>query len=727
MNRVILSLLLVAFTNISMANNTEIYSKALLAAFGNGCRSHGDLTTTSMTHSDSIISMIKAIQNDSQCKQWAQSLGSAVGTIDAYSSTSGAYKVDQLTQQLSNLQNALEIEKNPDIRAKLASKLGEIQVQLHVLGSGVDDRLWQNRAFAAGNFHQFSANLSATINSDARCVAKYPGLLMQIGGQVMNIVGNFNMWGNIAGLGLMGAGAVTDIAISAIRSTIFLKQMKRMETSKLTEGLICAFERVSQTYCSGKIVEQRTIQMAEGDYTEDNANWPGLQISRAIPIYNTWASLLVSGSPSNNTAISARKKIAIKMRENFNIAREYIYANFEEGKQLLTLIDDPDERESAIVEMLESIADEMKQFAESKKINPFRNAFRHFPSRGPLVYLFTGELKPEFQDTYERPYYFIRRTVGHTRPPSLDVIENRIENVIAKAQRYVESKLTLVNEVDPEFVLLKGEKGHPTDIHVMSPIDMLRTTQKYMKVLAYNYGDRIPAHISYAMQQTRNIVTKALEVYNEKLPEGSDGSFNHTIKAKAKLAKIQRLIAPEMKSKYISDRLKEIIDFELRTKLHDGDFPSKVTSLLRLTQAEHINALENYVDLDLNRMKMDARGAMRNSYENLDALANIFDWRLRGILKDLSKKKKKYPSVTAFADTLNMVCASLLSVPDLNGKFAWKTKIKKYCKGAKLKSVYTEGNIELSFDDYANKNFHDRVCAYDTYLLRNTYFHELRE
>lgn len=716
------NLLISIFTlpSLAFATNSEIYTKALLSAFGQGCQSHGELTTISMNHSDSIIKMIRSIQNDSSCSQWAQSLQSSIGTIDQYSTDTSAYNVNQLTHKLSNLQEALEIESNSNIRASLASKLAETQVELHMLGTESNDRIWQNRKSTISNFHQFSSNLSATLNSNIHCVQKYPGLVMQIGGQIMNIAGNFNLWGNIAGIGLMGAGAAIDMALSAIRGARFTRSLKKIENSKLTEALICTFEKVSKNYCSGASTKKRVTQMAEGKYHISNDEWPGIQISQSISLYNKWVSKLVSGTPSSNTAISARKVNAIKMRENLKITREFTSGYYQEGVDLISLTSDIDEQESLISEIIENISDEISRHHSNSKTNPFKSAFRHFTRRAPSVYFYTGELRPNFQSNNEDSYSYIQRTIGYITPPSLELVAYRLGMLLKKAQKYTDSKFSQVKEVDPELVVMMAEKGHKTNLNILSPISMIKSIPSYIDYIFEKFQDSIPPHISYTMQQTKNITAKALLAYDLTLQD-----FSSTTSSKLLMTKLQKLLAPEMKIKFLSDRMKIIINFEMRRKLTSAMYPSSINSILRKSKYDHLKALEQYIGKDFNQMLMDSRGAMRNSYENLDALAEIFDSKIKRILKDLYKKKRKNPKITAFSDTLNMICASLLSVPNIR-RFNYKAKLSKYCKGTKLVSIYPNSKIELLFDKLIRKDFTKRVCAYNKYISKNKYYHQLK-
>lgn len=233
-------------------SNSTLYTKALMATFGNGCKSHGNLTSTSLEHSSAIINMIEAIQNDSQCSQWASGVKSAIGGISSFKAPENTFKADLLSSELSNLHSALELEDDIDVSSAIASNIVKKKIELVSIGANIDESLWLNRKSSISNFHQFSSNLTAMLNSNIKCVQKYPGIVMQIGGQIMSIVGNFNMWGNIAGLGIMGAGAAVDLAISSIKSASFFKQLKNLEESKLTEAIICAYEKVAANYCQAR-------------------------------------------------------------------------------------------------------------------------------------------------------------------------------------------------------------------------------------------------------------------------------------------------------------------------------------------------------------------------------------------------------------------------------------------------------------------------------------------
>lgn len=707
---------LIAMLGSAYADNNAVYTKALMATFGSGCRSHGDLTTTSLEHTDAIINMIEAIQDDKQCAQWAQGVKSAIGGIDSYKLSINNYKADFLSSEISSLQNAIEIEDNPNVNSALATIIVEKKVELAIMGANIDETLWQNRKGSISNFNQFSSNLSTTLNSNAKCLKKYPGIIMQIGGQVMNIAGNFNMWGNIAGIGLMGVGAATDLAISAIRSNIFYKQVNKLEESKLTEALICAFEKVSATYCDSRKLDRRVIEFGQEDYANEESKWPSIRIAKSLPIYKTWVAELVSASPSVNTIMSEKKKTVIKMRENLYIVKEFMTAHLSEGISAIGFAENKDQVNAIMRETLLKMGREVTRLSKESSTNPFKGVFKKF-DKDPVVYFYTGVLEPRYT-LLESADSYIKRVQGSLDAPSAELVAERLYKILKKSLVYVELQFRIISETDPKLVLVNGEVGHKTIVNIMSPIEMLKTVKTYLKNVIYFHEDTIPPHMLYVIQETRDIVNKAITEYEE--PIDKEKLYDSHMK----VAKLQHILAPLTKISFLEDRLKKIINFDIRQRLKTGFFPSKIKSLLQLSLNDSFTTLQHYVGLDLNMMQMDARGAMRNSFENLSALTKIFDAKIKKILKNLTKKIKKYPSVRSFVDTKNMLCSSILSAPNLS--WPYKDKIFNYCRGARLKSVYKYSSLELSYDYFNNKDFEERVCAYDTYLFKNSNYQKLR-
>lgn len=462
--------------------------------------------------------------------------------------------------------------------------------------------------------------------------------------------------------------------------------------------------------------EERALEFGRYDFLDSDSDWDIIKISKALPIYSKWISLLVSASPSSNSIISEKKKTVIKMRENLYIVKESMLGYLGEGTNALNMADS-EQKKIIMRETLEKISREVQKFALDNSTNPFRSVLK-FPDKDTLSFLYTGNIGPKYISPFETAYQYIERVMGSVKIPHADLAKSRLRELIAKAINYVELQFKIVGETDSKLVLAEGNIGHASDVSIMSPVKMLRATSKYLNSVIYNYGDSIPPHMEYLIQETKEFVNIGISEFDRPL------DLDNVYDSHAKVARIQHILAPEIKVNFINDRLIKIINFDVREKLKTGFFSSRIDSLLKLSTYDGLTTLQKHVGLDLNMMQMDARGAMKSSFENLSALSDIFDYRIYKILKRLNKKIKKYQRVKSFSDTRNMLCSAILAAPKLSWRYS--KKIMRYCSDSNLKSVYSGMQLELKYSKLANKDFEDRVCKYDTYLIKNSNYQKLR-
>jgi hypothetical protein len=300
----------------------------------------------------------------------------------------------------------------------------------------------------------------------------------------------------------------------------------------------------------------------------------------------------------------------------------------------------------------------------------------------------------------------------------MELIKIRMDGVNSEARDYVASKFRVVKEVDPELVLQEAEERGNYDF--ASPIETLRDIELYLEKLVEKYENTMLPYTAQLIQSTKSKIHNAITEYQEPIL-GSDLK-NLKDQAALKLEKIQGQLAPEMKDSYLAERMQKIVNFEIRQKLVNDDLDQVINELLLLSLSDDISTLRMYMDVDLYQVKQDARGAMRNSLENLDVLGEVFSKKISKILKHLKEKDDKYPGMEIYKKTIDNLCISALSVPNLerlNYKYKGQAKFFKLCKGRVLKSIFPKAKIVLDFDKVMDLPLKERVCSYFDFLEEN--------
>jgi hypothetical protein len=695
----------IAFAEVDLA-------QALFGAFQSGCKSVGPLTIEATSQAYSIRNLIEAIRNDDECKDWASSVEALNASLISLKTPPGFENVDTLSAKITQLSDMMNATTNLSEKYELAVELAQLKIDLLYFGQNSDDRLWANRINRMDRTNYILNAFNSSVRSNTRCMNKYPGVFLEMGGQVLQAAGSQNVWGSAVGAGLMGVGTVLNFLIDMVKSNLFAKSLKKLKTTTLTNAYMCALETVSSTYCSARETGERITLAVENDISIFSEKWEGLSIMENIFHFNNWMSRVISGTPSGSIATANLKKEVIELRSKYLKDVEEINALVRESESEI-FNSAPDKHEDIILQLIGSLVKKITLKEDQLRSSPYGNSFIKDPGCGPLFFIFSpdGERNPDLpQFTGCKTYIFDKLKLP---TPPLNQIKDRMSTILEEGKAYVDFRFSIVKETDPELVLLEGEK--PTPFDMPSPIELLVKIKAYLKDTSIRLADNIPAHTGYTINQTLQKVDQTLSILSHSIDEMDAPILRIKKKAAMKLDQIQKLIAPDMKDNYLGERLKQIVNIEIKQRLKDEDLPESFEELLYLTIGDEITNLERFTSFNLETKRYDVAGAMRSSMVNLETLGSVFKWKLERMFKELVKDRGRYPGESSTEITLNRLCALTLTLPQINDL----KRVKKYCKGRKLSAVYSPKNVFIDFDESVSKSFPERACGYYKYLRKN--------
>ena len=102
-------------------------------------------------------------------------------------------------------------------------------------------------------------------------------------------------------------------------------------------------------------------------------------------------------------------------------------------------------------------------------------------------------------------------------------------------------------------------------------IKLLEKIKTYLKGTSIRLADNVPAHTGYTINQTLEKVDQTLSILSHSIEEMESPILRIKKKAAMKLDQIQKLIAPDMKDNYLGERLKQIVNIEIKQRLKDED------------------------------------------------------------------------------------------------------------------------------------------------------------
>ncbi|RLA65902.1 MAG: hypothetical protein DRQ88_08475 [Epsilonproteobacteria bacterium] len=695
----------IAFAEVDLA-------QALFGAFRSGCKSIGPLTIEATSQAYSIRNLIEAIRNDDECKDWANSVEALNASLVSLKSPPGFENIDTISSKITELGDMIAIETNPVARAELAIELAQLKVDSLYFGQNSNERLWANRIDRMDRTNYMLNAFNSSIRSNTKCMNKYPGVFFELGGQVLQAAGSQNVWGSAAGAGLMGVGTILNFLIDMVKGNIFARTLKKLKTTTLTNAYMCALETVSSTYCSAKETGERITLAVDNDITIFSQKWEGLSIMENIFHFNNWMSRVISGTPSGSIATANLKKEVIELRSVYQKDVEEINALIRESETEI-FNSAPENHEDIILQLIGSLVKKIKPKDDELRKSPYGNSFIKNPRCGPLFFIFSpeGDRNPNIPPFKSCKNYIFNELKLPT--PSLSHIKAKISTILEEGKTYVDFRFSIVKETDPELILLEGEK--PSRFDRPSPIELLKKIKIYLSDTSIRLVNNIPAHTGYTINQTLDKIEKTLSILSHPIDQMDEPFLRIKKKAAIKLDQIQKLIAPDMKDNYLGERLRQIVNIEIKYRLKNEGLPETFEELLFLTIGDEITNLERFTSFNLETKRYDIAGAMRSSLINLESLGNVFKWKLERMFKDLLKDSVRYPGETSTEITLNRLCAVSLSLPQINKM----KKIKKYCAGRRLSAIYSPKEIFIDFNEKVKGPFPDRACSYFDYLRKN--------
>ena len=715
-------------------------SASLMSAFGAQCSFHGNLSQESTLHTEALKGMLTSITEDDQCRAWARDIRGAIESVGDVTSNPNS-RVDQVQDEVTMLEDALLLETDPSSIGILGLALGERKVELASEDASESRENLLARREYLSRLAQFSASISASISSDPRCFARYPGVALQIGGQLLAQSQGLNYFNGIAGSAITVAGRTFDMMLSVIRAARYDKELAKLERNSMIDGLLCAFESMSRTYCQAEEMVSRFTYTAEHDVSIHNKKkWLGLRLVKTLPIYNRWVAQVLAGSPPSDGAAAVRKDIALTLRGNLDRSEERLRGVLNEAAAKIELAESLEEREGIQVQTIDELINLVQEprVPSGHLVHPFARFFSRDRDCGPRAFFYTGNQIPQDKPGNISCQEFYRVTTA----PAMSTLSTYVDTLVQEARGFVDREFFRVKETDPLIVLARAETR--TSGVLSSPVDFLRSVITYIEQLRDEGGEQLQhlPKISHMLEETMELVQRALDVFYHAGDQEQDPL--ETVK------QMQLILSPKDNRSFLRERLTTIINWHFRFRLESGTFNDDVAELLYLSIRDNISTLEELTEIDLEAARVDAHLAQLSSLKNLKVLGRTFRTPLAKVMKELAKERKRFPNELSLSSAMNNLCIVTLAIPDYEHYVKPKRRLSdvlvpnvlsrlarghrmnflKYCRGTKLDSIYNKAgaNIIADYDElYRSKSVGRRICGYFNFSKRNNLYRLLRK
>ncbi|MBF0443030.1 MAG: hypothetical protein HQK54_14070, partial [Oligoflexales bacterium] len=344
----------------------------LFAAFGTRCTSFGRYTQEAVRNAASLRAIVDNIKNDGSCSAVTSALSQVVSAESQIRSLQTADETtrsrERMEADIQELVTVLNAETDPATRDLYTNLLAQRKLSLIGIQNSEDVDLWRRRTEAYSNLLQYSQSLFSALERSSTCVERNPGLLLQVGSQLLSLSAGLNPYSSIAGMALVGVGSIVNRLVTFITNARYARYTRNLDTVTLGSAIGCAIEALTRDHCEARDVaalvrlnstlrrrySNPAIQAdcstgicGHNSLRSNTDDWGGVLTSlilleRDMGIFNTWLQSAVAGSPASSSGNAALKQVVIQLRATIDGTSETINAILAEGIRMLANTPDAD-------------------------------------------------------------------------------------------------------------------------------------------------------------------------------------------------------------------------------------------------------------------------------------------------------------------------------------------------------------------------------------------------
>lgn len=728
MKHILFSSLIFILCSVQLAKADQSYDPTsdLLFAFGSRCQSVGSISSGALNDSVSIRNLIQTIRSDANCSGIAGALSSIESlNIDALLNDK-TMKDDQeyLASHAGDLEIAIaaETKQNPvDQEYVDALKAELVATKVKIIKSKNDPNREQQKKKleTIRNFQKYSNALFAKLKSSDQCLQSRPSLAAQIGAQVLGL--GSTLTSGVVGSLMLATGNLVDNFISFYRDKKINGSLKQGSSVALGEALGCSFEGMATTYCQARDVQ--TIISVNDKVRGKDVTPPtwldGVDaVGQSMPAYENWAGTIDAGSPAGTAGRASDKKSAKQSQNDLSLVKIDLDQIFSESKHNLSHAETNEKRLDITRKALNDMAEKMKPERQCTQtscvsVGPFLPVFASDPDCGPYIFLYSKGVDKTRKDSSQTSCtQYVAST--YNPPPDLNVdVGPVLDLVMSEANSYVDSKLSQVNESNPNLVLTKIDaltaNGH-------SAREFLQAAIAYFDRLLQDPQSisRKPLQRSL-IEKTKKQLQNALQV-SERVEIPIIQTIPATIvrmvpvDASQNVADISRELIPNGDKSAVPKAISEIINQDIDDKIKRGELDQNLSLLMRLSASDSLSELIRFY-VGVEPARAQARSSKELTKNNLNVLAGVFNSSLK---ERFEKLKKAAKSDLEQAENLALLCMQALAIPD--APKVGDLELNEYCKGAVYYSHAEKSQIKMDYNELLTKDYSERACAvYDFY------------
>ena len=107
--------------------------------------------------------------------------------------------IDTLSAKITDLTNMIGLESNSAVKDQLALELANLKIESLYMGQNSDAYLWASRTSRLRQVDYYLNTFNSSVYANSKCINKYPGIFLELGGQVLSTAASASPWGAAVG------------------------------------------------------------------------------------------------------------------------------------------------------------------------------------------------------------------------------------------------------------------------------------------------------------------------------------------------------------------------------------------------------------------------------------------------------------------------------------------------------------------------------------------------
>ena len=741
----IIGIILCLFSLRAHSSGEEQLSQ-LFSYFQSSCPTQGEWTKTALNHTKALISVLKSIQNDPDCR----TMSGAISQLDFLAlklqdlrANSTEREVISLRKQQQALLLQMSSDPNSSLLPIIESSLQQNQIQLaQYLGYQDAERsaYHTNQSQMLRNLVVSSNVLMTQAVANQTCLLKNPSLLSGIG----SVAGAVSAGVLTSGVSL-GVSAAVDLFGSVVNQVIQMRTARRIRPLIANMGAPvydCVLEALSNQWCGAQdalnVIGAKSAALT-GTQSEDEI-WTGLKIlDRDLPVILDWLSHVEAGADPTNQAQGSRQNKVLVRRQMIQSARPLGLGTLNEKKVLFDQAKLDTQKwiviRSAIPELLASVGISSSSFV-------IVTAGGSPAASSPLLDIYSSDYAPYYllglslaeaprQNGAIVPFASFDpfTTANPAIPgwpiglpaykPDLGIVRSQFLAWVQAAQDQVTNEFAAILQPDPLSVISDGA----TQIAQRGPRKFLQRVSSFLSqelvrgagVNQKIYTDTVTRLNNMIFEMDRILKAPAgaaltnsvCDEPNTPAPTSSEEAASRALACIYKQARL------EYGTVFIRGRLERSIRIKLNDVLLSGKIRDPGLAAKLLASDDILRDLSAYSgNSNLYEMSRDAETSQRITNKNLAEFTSLFGGSIAsGLRQSIDLEKQLGSAGKNYGRSRAETCLMLLAVPQ------WPREIpREFCIGSQLPSFFVGGPAAPMITlETLVKPQNERACAFRDY------------